>query len=554
MVKRGVMIQGISVSDAVRSEYYAKGYWTENTLNDYWNKQVAAHGTAECVCDDLGACFTYGEVDERAAMLATWLSEVGVGTGDVVSFQMPPWAEFYIVYVACLKLGAVCHPISVTFNGEDLVYALNLAESKAFICPTFHHKTDFEAQILSIIDRVPTLSRDAVAVRAKMKPAESCITMQQIFDTRPAYKGACPSSSEDIALILLTSGTTGRPKAVLFTHNSLVFSANTFIARLGLTQADVIFMPAPMNHATGFKFGLITPMLLGGKLVLQHEFRAREAISLIVDEGVTWSMGATPFFMDLCDCAEGEGLSFGSMALYVCGGAAVPSGMVKRAQAHGVTLCECYGSTESSPHVIVPPAKCTEWDGGWSGVACDGIEVKVVDPQGNEVPTGVQGEEVSRGPQMFSGYYKNPEATAKELRADGWFLSGDICTQDELGRIKICGRKKEIIIRGGENISVNEVDANLNGCPGIGAHATVGLPDERMGERICTFVVQEGPVAPTLASVAAYLDSIGVAKRLRPERIEFIDAIPMTDTGKIKRNVLSDELMRRLQASAQSRQ
>lgn len=540
------MITEYPIDEAVRAAYYEQGYWSADTLNNCWQQQLAVHSSAEAICDDLGSRYTYKQIDDLAGRLASWLASVGVGNGDVVSFQLPPWAEFAIVHIACMKLGAVGHPISVTFNGNDLVYALALAESKAFICPTFHHKTNFEDQIMAVVDQIPTLDAKAVAVHEKLMPAKGCISLDRIFADFEPYAQPCPSKADDIALILMTSGTTGRPKAVLFTHNSLKFSAQTFIRRLGLTQRDVIFMPAPMNHATGYKFGLITPMMLGGKIVLQHEFSAREAIDQINAEGVTWSMGATPFFLDLCECAESQGLSFGSMTLYVCGGAAVPSGMVKRARGHNVTLCECYGSTESSPHVIVPPEKCDEWDGCSSGIPCDGIEVKVVDSRGYALPAGAQGEEVSRGPNMFSGYYKNPEATAQDLDDQGWFKSGDICTQDELGRIKICGRKKEIIIRGGENISVNEVDANLNGCPGVGAHATVGLPDERMGERIATFIVQEGDTAPTLESIASYLDSKGVAKRLRPEHIEFIDAIPMTDTGKIKRHVLTAELKSRI--------
>lgn len=540
------MITNYAINEERKSEYYKKGYWTEKTLLDYWDEQVNVQPDKKCVCDDLGVRLTYEQVDKQASCLASWFVSVGVGKGDVVSFQLPPWSEFCIIYIACLKIGAVCHPISVTFNGNDLVYALTLVEAKAFLCPTFHHKTSFEDQILSVVDQVPSLSPSAIAVIDKKEKSHSSITLNEIISTYEPYDKKPQNTSDDITLILMTSGTTGRPKAVLFTHNSLSFSAKTFNKRLHLTRDDIVFMPAPMNHATGFKFGLIAPLLLGGSVVFQHEFNAREAMDIIVDEGVTWSMGATPFVLDLFNCAEEHNLSFGSMKLYVCGGAAVPSSMVKRAAEHAITLCECYGSTESSPHVIVPPECSLEWDGAYSGIACDGVEVKIVDNQGNEVPYGVQGEEVSRGPQMFSGYYKDPETTAKELTQDGWFYSGDLCYSDEQGRIHINGRKKEIIIRGGENISVNEVDENLVGCPGIGAHATVGLPDERMGERICTFIVQEGPVTPTISSIAQYLDSKGVAKRLRPEHIEFIDEIPMTDSGKVKRHILSEELKKRM--------
>lgn len=542
----GDMITDFVIDTARKDEYYRKGYWSDATLLDCWNKQVECYRSHECVSDDLQQHYTYAELNEKASRLARWLVDVGIQEGDVVSLQLPPWAEFYVVFIACMKIGAVCHPIPITFNAEDMDYALNLVESKAFICPTFHHKTNFEEQILSVVDRIPSLSRTALLVQDKLKPASKLQSMSDVFETYEPISDSYKGDANQIALILLTSGTTGRPKAVLFTHNSLIFSVKTFIKRLRLEQSDVMLMPAPLNHATGFKYGLITPMLLGSKVVYQHEFDPNEAFSLIKSEGVTWSMGATPFLFDLFNCAESNNLTFDPLKLYVCGGAAVPSSMVKRAHEQGFILCECYGSTESSPHVIVPPEKCLEWDGKFSGVACDGIETKVVDVFDHEVAPGEQGEEVSRGPQMFNGYYRQPDATAEDLTEDGWFYSGDLCVQDEQGRIRIVGRKKEIIIRGGENISVAEVDEHLDGCPGIGDHATVGLPDPRLGERICTFVVKSGQVEPTVESVARYLDSLGVAKRLRPERIEFIDSIPMTDSGKVKRNLLSQELKRRL--------
>lgn len=539
------MITDLKVNAKNKQEYYEKGYWSDRTLNDVWNDRVAAYADREYISDNLGVRYTYGEIDDKASRLAAWLHEQGVRNGDVVTFQMPPWSEFSILYVACLKVGAVCHPLSVTFNGEDLVYAMNLVESKAFICPTFHHKTNFEDMINSIVDRIPSLAPNAIAVHDKTLASKGTITLNQIFETYEPFTEAPGSDSDEIVLILSTSGTTGRPKAVLISHNALIFSETTFSKHFHLTQDDVMFMPAPLNHATGFNHGLITPLLLGGRVVLQQEFRAKEAIEIMNAEKVTWSMGATPFIFDLLNCAEDNNMTFETLTLYVCGGAPVPGSMVQHAHQHGLKLCECYGSTESCPHLAVPPEHCLEWNGAWSGIACEGIEVKVVDDQGNEVPHGEQGEEVSRGPHMFSGYLKNPEATDKDLSDDGWFYSGDLCYQDDEGRVRINGRKKEILIRGGINISANEVDDNLAGCPGVGSHATIGMPDDRLGERICTFIVQEGSVTPTLESIAEYLDSIGVAKRLRPEHIEFIDEIPFTESGKVKRHQLADELARR---------
>ena len=311
-----------------------------------------------------------------------------------------------------------------------------------------------------------------------------------------------------------------------------------------------MFMPSPLNHATGFFHGLISPLLLGGRAVLQQDFRPREAIELMNAEGVTWSMSATPFIYDMLNALDAEdGLAFDTLRLFCCGGAPLPPALIERAARYGVLLCEIYGSTESCPHVFVPPEKCAEWNGAWSGVPFAGIEVKVIDEMGNEAPRGAQGEEISRGPHMFVGYLNERDRTDRALSDEGWFYSGDLCYMDEEGRIRINGRKKEVIIRGGENISAREIDDDLIGAPGLASSATIGMPDTRLGERICTFVVPADPAAPpTQDELIAYLKERHVAKRLWPERIELIDEIPVTATGKVKRFILAQILKERMEA------
>ena len=201
--------------------------------------------------------------------------------------------------------------------------------------------------------------------------------------------------------------------------------------------------------------------------------------------------------------------------------------------------------------MYVPPEKCVDWNGAWSGVAFEGIEVRVVDPEGNEVPRGQQGEEISRGPHMFVGYLNERDRTDRALDDEGWFYSGDLCYMDEEGRIRINGRKKEVIIRGGENISAREIDDDLIGCPGVASTATIGMPDARLGERICTFVAPTDPLnPPTQEDLIEYLKTKHIAKRLWPERVEIIPEIPVTATGKVKRFVLANELKARMESEA----
>ena len=536
------MITDVKINEALKKLYYERGYWGDKTIADVWDEQCEKYGDRTYVQDDLGTKLTYKQVD------TSWLKEVGVQNGDVVSFQVPKWADFCIIYLACLKVGAVMHPLATNLSANDIDYVINKVQSVVYICPTFFHKTDYENQYHEIEGKLGSLK--AVLLLDKEFPAhdENAVTLSKVLSGYSEFDGPCPAHSDDVCCILSTSGTTGKPKQAMFTHNNILFSERSYTADLDLTPDDVMWMPSPLNHATGFYHGLISPMLTGSRCVLQLHFKAAEAIELINREHVTWSCGATPFVHDLIAAMEENGTAIPSLRFYLCGGAPVPSTLIERAAEHGFLLCELYGSTESCPHLRVPRDKCLEWDGRFSGIAYPGIEVKVVDEFRNEVACGVQGEEASRGPHMFCGYLNDSERTNEALDDEGWFYSGDLCTIDEEGRVRINGRKKEIIIRGGENISAREVDDNVMDWEDICDQATVGMPDDRLGERICLFAVPAPGVTEELClhDLTEYLASKGVAKRLWPERIETIDAIPRTPTGKIKRFELAREVKRRM--------
>lgn len=543
------MITDLRINEASMKLYYEKGYWTADTIADVWKRQADKHTDREYVRDNY-LSYTYGEIDDKASRLAHWLHQQGVRNGDIITVQLPDWAEFAIVYIAVYKIGGVMYPLAKNFNEEDLIRAMNLVRSNTIICPTFFHKTDYEQQAIEVKKSVPSLR--TILLVDKCAPSKNDLPLlgDVLERTEPLPEGFnSGAKSDDVACILSTSGTTGVPKAALLTHNNILYSERSMVAGFNFTENDVCYMPSPLSHATGFFHGLIAPMLSGSRTVLEEEFRALSAVPRINATGVTWCMSATPFIFDILNFLDEYNTGLTSLHLFLCGGAPVPSSLIKRADSHDILLCEIYGSTESCPHIYVPKEKCLEWDGAWSGIPFEGIEIKIVDDSGDEVERGVQGEELSRGPHLFVGYYNNEQANQRALTKDGWFRSGDLGYMDNQDRLRINGRKKEIIIRGGENISANEIDAHIMGCPGVADHATIGMPDDRLGERICTFVVaKDGEQTPTKESLIEWLSSKHVQKRLWPERVEIIEAIPRTASGKVKRFVLLDEIKTRMQA------
>ncbi len=543
------MFEGIKINPELREEYLKKGYWTNQTLLDCWEATVDRFPDREYIADDRGIRYTYRQLDEAAARVAAWFLEVGVKPQDVITCQLPNWCEFALVTIAAYKVGAVMHPVAMPYEEKELIWSMNLTESKVYFGTTYFYKTDYEKRILAVKDRIPTLKQVVLLDHVRPAESDSCILRDILETYEPLKREACihGQNGQDIAVILCTSGTTGGTKGVLLTHDNVRYSESVFNKELKLTEEDIMFMPAPLHHATGFHHAIIAPMLMGSKVVLQQKYRCRDAIDLINAEKCTYSMGATPFIYDILRELETNGGELPTLKFYLCGGAPVPGYMVQRAWKFGILLCEVYGLTESVPHVYVRPEEALALNGTTSGRAIEGVEVRVVDDDGNDVPFGTPGEEISRGPSVFVGYLKAPEITKHVLQDDGWFHSGDLCTMDENGNIHIIGRKKDMIVRGGENLNSNEINDALEGCPGVGEHTIIGMSDERLGERICAFVVPDpGYEQLSLDDVIAYLKTKQVPKRFWPERLELIEKIPHTSSGKVKKFLLQEELKHRM--------
>lgn len=540
------MMDELKINNNQRRLYEKMGYWGKKTLLDYWNETVEKYSEREFVVDDRGYRYTYKEVDEKAGAIASYFIKVDIKPLDIVSFQIPVWSEFVLITIACIKAGATINPIGTCYSEKEVEYLLNLNGSKLYIGPTWYHKVNYEELILSVMKNAKNLKNIILIDSLKKKDSENP-ALKEIISNYSPLKDEIRVDSNSIAAVLYTSGTCGGTKGVMLTHNNIIFSERNFNDELELTKDDVIFMPAPLNHATGFHHGIIATMLMGAKVVLQHKFKSREAIELMNLEKCTYSMGSTPFIYDILKVMEKEKLRLDLLKFYLCGGAMISREMVKKAYEYGIKLCEVYGATESVPHVFVRPNQVLDLMGCTSGQAMKGVEVHIVDEDRKEVPPGIIGEEVSRGPNVFVGYIKDKIATDKALDDEGWFYSGDLCVMDEKGNINVVGRKKDIIIRGGENINSNDISNYIAECPIIKDQTVIGMPDERLGEKICAYIVlNEGIESLNLKELLKYMEQKKVPKRYWPERLEIIKQIPRTDSGKVKKNLLSEDLKARM--------
>ncbi|NGI33652.1 medium-chain fatty-acid--CoA ligase [Escherichia coli] len=535
----------LTFNEQRRAAYRQQGLWGDASLADYWQQTARAMPDKIAVVDNHGASYTYSALDHAASCLANWMLAKGIESGDRIAFQLPGWCEFTVIYLACLKIGAVSVPLLPSWREAELVWVLNKCQAKMFFAPTLFKQTRPVDLILPLQNQLPQLQQ--IVGVDKLAPATSSLSLSQIIADNTPLTTAITTHGDELAAVLFTSGTEGLPKSVMLTHNNILASERAYCARLNLTWQDVFMMPAPLGHATGFLHGVTAPFLIGARSVLLDIFTPDACLALLEQQRCTCMLGATPFVYDLLNLLEKQPADLSALRFFLCGGTTIPKKVARECQQRGIKLLSVYGSTESSPHAVVnlddPLSRFMHTD----GYAAAGVEIKVVDDARKTLPPGCEGEEASRGPNVFMGYFDEPELTARALDEEGWYYSGDLCRMDEAGYIKITGRKKDIIVRGGENISSREVEDILLQHPKIHDACVVAMPDERLGERSCAYVVLKAPHhSLSLEEVVAFFSRKRVAKYKYPEHIVVIEKLPRTASGKIQKFLLRKDIMRRL--------
>jgi cyclohexanecarboxylate-CoA ligase len=438
------------------------------------------------------------------------------------------------VHLACLRLGAITNALIPILRERELRYMMNFAETKLLVIPPPFRGFDYSAMIEALRPEIPALKSVLVASFEDADYFKTCIASKG-----PTSAGGAPAGPNDVIEILYTSGTTGEPKGVMHTSNTLFAALVPYAERLDLGADDVMLMASPLAHQTGFIYGMMLPIYLGCPVVLMDVWNAERAAEIIAAEGVTFTMGATPFLSDLTEVAAVSPEKFGTLRAFMAAGAPIPPALVRRAKDYlGAHIISGWGMTENGAVTTTrlddPPEKTFETD----GCPLPGREIRVLDSSGNPLPAGQEGFLQTRSCSNFVGYLKKPELNGTD--PDGWFDTGDMARIDSDGYLRITGRAKDIIIRGGENIPVIEIEHLLHKHPDISEVAIVAMPDDRLGERACAFVIPKGGAGLSLECVVRFLNEQQVATQYLPERLELMEDFPRTASGKVQKALLRD--------------
>jgi cyclohexanecarboxylate-CoA ligase len=516
--------------------------------------------------------WTWAELDEQAERAAALLLELGVEPGETVAYQLPNWGEFAVLTLAAMKIGALCCPLMPIFREREISQMVGRTKARVLAVPDRFRNRDHLAETAAMLagdsagngaaaaelalehvlvvgaggpdgapPELPAAGtggdvswHDYAAALAAQEPDRAAVAAR-----KPAF--------DALAQIFFTSGTSGEPKGVLHRYDALTRAAMMEVEHLGLGRDDAMFIPTPLAHQTGLLYGMWLSFCLGSRAILQDVWEpVRGARALREWEG-TFVQAATPFLADLVRVVE-EGTEEVPPALriFVVTGAAVPRALAQRAtETLAAAVCGAWGSSESCLGALAAPGDDPEKVWGSDGRALAGTRIRVTDEGGKPLPAGVEGNFEVTSRCLFEGYLDRPDLTAEAMTDDGWYRTGDLATIDADGYLRITGRVKDVVNRGGEKVPVAEIEQLLHEHPAVSEVAIVAMPDERLGERACAFVVTEpgggdGDAGFDLEAVREFLDGREVSRHYWPERVEPIEEMPRTPSGKIQKFVLRE--------------
>jgi acyl-CoA synthetase (AMP-forming)/AMP-acid ligase II len=529
------------------ARFMEEGYWVDTTSNDAL-EQRARETPDKLAIVDGRVRLRFGEYYRRAERLAAHFVGLGLGADDVVAIQLPNWSEFAVAVNAAMLAGVPFCQFHSDFRSREVEFILSFTEASALIVPSHFRRFDYLAMLADLRPRLPQL-RNIMVVGEEVPPGyfdvrgfldaagEPEIKPKQLRRRRP--------SANDLSRTAFTSGTTGDPKAVLHLHNTTNCAARFVNEGLRIDEDSVLlaFLPVGLNWGL---LNVLQAVFAGCTIVLQEVFDAEQALALIERERVTHFCCAPAHLVSLLSVSDLGRYDLSSLQVMTTGGASCPIEVIREVRAclpgH---LLELYGMLECGfqSHTTLdddPEEVC-----GLVGRPLRQMGIRVVDDDGRDCPSGTAGEILTCGPSVTVGYYNNPDANARSFSPDGWFATGDIGILDAKGYLKIVDRKKELIIRGGANIYPREIEEVLYQHPKVLEAAAVGVPDPRLGERVCACIVPRPGESLTFEEMIAFLRG-KIATYKLPEFFRLLDALPRTPTGKVQKGPLRDIVLERM--------
>ncbi len=496
------------------------------------HERPAARAVVEIRAGEAVRELTWRELAGEVDAVATALLSLNVAPGEAVAFQLPNRLEFLSIALACLRVGAVCEPLMPIFRERELRFMLHESGARVLFVPDRFRGRDHESMAGDLRRSLPAPPHVVVLDQGYRELVDGVAP-------DPASLAARRPDPDQIAQLLFTSGTSGEPKGVLHRHEVLTRAADAHIHHFGLGADDVVYVPSPLAHQTGFLYGMWIALRLGVPQVLQEVWDAEVGLEAIRRFGVTFVQAATPFLADLTAAVRDRGEAPASLRTFVATGAAIPRELAREArELLDAEVGGAWGTTECCLGTAFAPGDPPERAWSADGRALHGVRVRVVGDQGRPRAQGREGNfEVDTGCR-FAGYLNRPELTAEALTTDGFYRTGDLAQIDADGYVRITGRVKDVINRGGEKVPVTEIEQLLYAHPAVLEVAIVAMPDARLGERACAFVVLRPGGELDFAQMQAHLDARRVSKTYWPERLVLSDTLPRTPSGKIQKYLL----------------
>mgnify|MGYP006285592185 CR=1 FL=1 len=529
--------------------YEKKGWWLGVTLGDMFDRTCDLYPEREALVG-AGKRYTWSGLRDAVDAMATNLLKQGLKPADTVLLQLPNWPEFVISYFALQKAGLVMVLLTVNHTAKEITHLANLTRPKGWILPAGYRKTDYRPIIKKVKEENPDLDKVVVVGSEPMEGAILFEDLQQSVGTtkeiREVLEKARPSPG-DVCQILPSGGTTGLPKGAPRTHNDYICNIEYSSKAWDFNVKDICLVATTVGHNLALLVCVTPPVFHGAKMVLIDSTRPADFCKAVQDEKVTCTGLVPTLISRIVNFEDLDEFDLSSLQRIYVGAANSPPELVKKVERRlGATYINAFGMVEG------PLSQSRPWDS--LQVRCETIgrsccpydDIVTLNEHGQRTPVGVEGELAARGPGIFTGYLKNPQANQESFSPDGYFRTGDLARIDERGNVRITGRIKDIIIRGGENIAARDIEDLISSHPKVEYVAAVGMPDPDLGEVVCAYIKPVKGQSISIEDINTHLDSLEASNAHYPARIEEIRDMPLTAAGKADKKVLKKDIQDRL--------